>query len=123
MKKLGKVLAISMIFVLMLSMCAMVFAGDLNDWKDGAVGEELGDLEQTAKNVGFSVDSLIQLVVKISISIIIGIIALKKLWGGDAKAKTDIKADLIKVFLVSVIAYFGIDILQKLLDMLGNAIF
>ncbi len=124
MKNLGKILALTMILVITLSMFTVAFAsGDLNDWKDGATAEDLGDLTSTAANLGLSVDNLMQLIIKISISIVIGYIVLKKLWTSDAKAKQDMKEQLIKVFIVAFIAYFGIDLLQKGIDMIGSAIF
>ncbi|MBI9013833.1 MAG: hypothetical protein JEZ08_16485 [Clostridiales bacterium] len=126
MGNLRKVLVLSMIMMLVLSSFTLAFADDVNDledWKNEATDTDaLGTLDDSLRNVGLSVDNLVQLGIRILISIVVGLLAFKFLIKKDAKAKQEIKVDVLQILAATIVAYFGIDILIKVVNMFGGAL-
>lgn len=114
-----KILALSLVMILLLSLMIVSFADDptdLNSWKNGANSSLLNGASSSTRNLGASVDALIKTIAKIMISIVVSWIGMKFIWGKDAQTKKDIKAQALNLVGGAVVIYFGIEILIKFLS-------
>lgn len=119
-----KILALSFVLILTLSLMAVTFAdnpSDLNTWKNGANSGLLNEASSSTRDLGASVDALIKTIGKIMISVVVSFIGMKTIWGKDAQAKKDIKERAILLLGGAIVIYFGIDIVIKLLEFFKNA--
>lgn len=119
-----KILALSLVMIFMLSLMVVSFAddpSDLNSWKNGANSNLLSGASSSTRNLGASVNALINTAAKILISIVVSWIGMKFIWGKDAQAKKDIKGQVLNVIGGAVVVYFGVGILIKILSFIQTS--
>lgn len=94
---------------------------DLVDWRGKGDDALLDDAQQSIIGIGSAFDALIMMIAKILISIIVTIIGIRLFWGKDAMAKKEVKGQIAWLVGGSIVVYFGIDILIKILEFFQKA--